>query len=54
MPAKPTGDRIYAPLLLVTMVLVLGFFADPLVTVSQESVRWMADPELYIKAILGG
>ncbi|MDJ0829803.1 MAG: proton-conducting transporter membrane subunit [Desulfobacterales bacterium] len=52
--AKPTGDKIYAPLLLVTMVLVLGLFADPLVAVSQASARWIADPVLYIKAVLGG
>ena len=54
MTAKPTGDKIYAPLLLVTMVLSLGLFADPLVAVSQESARWMVNPVLYIKAVLGG
>ena len=28
--SKPTGDKLYAPLLLVVMIMVLGIFADPL------------------------
>ncbi len=54
MTGKPAGDKIYAPLLLVTMVIVLGLFAEPLVAVSKASARWMANPVLYIKAVLGG
>lgn len=51
--SKPTGDRLYAPLLLVAMILVLGLFADPLVAVSQETVRWLENPVIYIQAVLG-
>ena len=50
---KPTGDKLYAPLLLVVMIMVLGIFANPLVAVSQETVRWLADPVIYIQAVLG-
>jgi len=51
---KPTGDRIYAPLLLVAMILVLGIFANPLVALSRETARWLGNPEIYIRAVLGG
>jgi multicomponent Na+:H+ antiporter subunit D len=51
--SKPTGDSLYAPLLLVAMILVLGLFADPLVAVSQETARWLANPVIYILAVLG-
>lgn len=50
---KPTGDRLYAPLLLVTMILVLGLYADPLLGLSRETVRWLGNPEIYIQAVLG-
>lgn len=50
---KPAGDRLYAPLLLVALVLVLGIFAEPLVAVSQEAARWLADPGMYVQAVLG-
>jgi len=52
--AKPTGDLLYAPLLLVIMILVLGIFAEPLVALSRETVRWLANPKIYIQAVLGG
>jgi multicomponent Na+:H+ antiporter subunit D len=51
---KPTGDRLYAPFLLVAMILVLGILADPLVAVSRETARWLGNPEIYIRAVLGG
>jgi multicomponent Na+:H+ antiporter subunit D len=51
---KPTGDRLYAPLLLVVMILILGLFADPLVALSRETARWLGNPEIYIRAVLGG
>ena len=51
---KPVGDRLHAPLLLVTMILVLGLFAEPLVALSFETVKWLVDPMIYIQAVLGG
>ena len=51
---KPNGDRLYAPLLLVMMILVLGILADPLVELSRETARWLGNPEIYIRAVLGG
>ena len=51
---KPVGDRLHAPLFLVSMILVLGLFAEPLVALSFETVRWLVDPMIYIQAVLGG
>ncbi len=50
---KPAGDSLYAPLLLVTLILFLGLFADPLVALSRETVRWLVNPLIYIQAVLG-
>jgi multicomponent Na+:H+ antiporter subunit D len=50
---KPTGDRIHAPMLLVTMILVLGLYADPLLALSRETVRWLGNPLIYVQAVLG-
>jgi multicomponent Na+:H+ antiporter subunit D len=51
---KTTGDRLYAPLLLIVLVLVMGIFADPLVALARETARWLGNPEIYIRAVLGG
>ena len=51
---KPAGDRLPAPFILVGIILLLGIFADPLVEVSRETARWLADPRIYIQAVLGG
>jgi multicomponent Na+:H+ antiporter subunit D len=51
---KPSGDKLYAPLLLVTMILVLGIFAEPLLALSRETARWLMNPAIYIQAVLGG
>jgi multicomponent Na+:H+ antiporter subunit D len=50
---KPTGDRIHAPMLLVTMILVLGLYADPLLALTRETVRWLGNPLIYVQAVLG-
>jgi len=48
---KPYGDRLYAPALLVALVVVLGIASEPLVAVAWEAAQWMAVPELYIGAV---
>lgn len=52
--ARPTGDRLIAPALLVVAALVLGLWAEPLVDLSQATAAWLGDPALYITAVLGG
>jgi multicomponent Na+:H+ antiporter subunit D len=52
---KPkTGDRLLAPALLISLSLVLGIWAEPLVSLAQSVVAWIGNPALYIAAILGG
>jgi multicomponent Na+:H+ antiporter subunit D len=52
---KPkAGDRLIAPALLIALSLVLGLWAEPLVSLAQLVVTWIGDPALYIAAVLGG
>lgn len=51
---KPTGDRLLAPTLLIGLVVVLGVWAAPLVTVAQAAADWLGRPAQYIQIVLGG
>jgi multicomponent Na+:H+ antiporter subunit D len=51
---KPTGDRLLAPALLIGLVVILGVWAAPLVTVSQAAADWLGRPDQYIHLVLGG
>jgi multicomponent Na+:H+ antiporter subunit D len=51
---KAGGDRLLAPAILVTLMLVLGVWAQPLVAAAQLTTDWLGDPALYIQAVLGG
>lgn len=51
---KKEGDRLLAPALLIITCLGLGIWASPLVRVAQQIVAWLGNPELYIRAVLGG
>ena len=54
--AKPGGDRLIAPTILIVLVLVLGVWAEPLVAYAEDVTVWLSDPQLYIDAVnlLGG
>jgi multicomponent Na+:H+ antiporter subunit D len=52
--AKPGGDRLLAPALLIGGALLLGLWADPLVSLATEVSRWLGDPAAYIAAVIGG
>lgn len=52
--AKPGGDRLLAPALLVAAVLLLGLWPEPLVRLAEATATWLASPEGYIRAVLGG
>jgi multicomponent Na+:H+ antiporter subunit D len=51
--AKPGGDRLLAPALLIGGALLLGLWAEPLVSLATEVSRWLGDPAAYIAAVLG-
>jgi multicomponent Na+:H+ antiporter subunit D len=52
--AKPRGDRLLAPTLLVVLVLAIGAWPAALVDVALLAARWLADPQAYVTAVLGG
>lgn len=52
--AKPSGDRLLAPALLVGLCLLLGLWAEPLLRLAGDVSAWLGDPALYIAAVLGG
>jgi formate hydrogenlyase subunit 3/multisubunit Na+/H+ antiporter MnhD subunit len=52
--AKPGGDRLVAPALLIAGVLVLGLWAQPLISLSLAVSQWLGDPSAYVRAVLGG
>jgi multicomponent Na+:H+ antiporter subunit D len=52
--AKPGGDRLLAPALLIAAVLLLGLWPEPLVRLAEATAAWLGDPRAYIAAVLGG
>jgi multicomponent Na+:H+ antiporter subunit D len=52
--AKPGGDRLLAPALLIAAVLLLGLWPEPLVHLAEATATWLGDPKAYIAAVLGG
>jgi multicomponent Na+:H+ antiporter subunit D len=48
------GDRLLAPLILITLVVIFGLWAEPLVNMALETSTWLSDPLNYIQAVLGG
>ncbi|NWF68120.1 MAG: hypothetical protein HXY40_03460 [Chloroflexi bacterium] len=51
---KPYSDNPTAPALLIGLCVLLGVYAVPLVQLATEAVNRLGDPNLYIRAVLGG
>jgi multicomponent Na+:H+ antiporter subunit D len=51
--ARPYGDSLVAPTLLIALCLALGLWAEPLVSVACTTGLWLSDPANYIRAVLG-
>jgi multicomponent Na+:H+ antiporter subunit D len=51
--AKPSGDRLIAPAILIGLCLALGVWGEPLLRLAQTTVDWLLAPEGYIQAVLG-
>jgi len=52
--AKPGGDSLLAPTLLIALCLVLGLWAEPLLRLATDVSSWLGNPAAYIAAVLGG
>ena len=48
---KPTGDSLLAPVLLIGLVVLLGLWADPLVSIATAAADWLLDPAFYLSAV---
>ena len=51
--AKPNGDSLLAPALLIGLVLLFGLWAEPLVSVATNAAEWLLNPALYLAAVAG-
>jgi multicomponent Na+:H+ antiporter subunit D len=51
---KPIGDSIAAPALLISLCVLLGIFALPLINAATLAVDRLIDPTIYIRGVLGG
>lgn len=51
---KSTGDSQLAPSLLIALCIGLGLFATPLIDLANRVVVQLGDPQIYIRAVLGG
>ncbi|MCS6870616.1 MAG: proton-conducting transporter membrane subunit [Anaerolineae bacterium] len=52
--AKPYGDAQYAPLFLISLCVIFGIYAAPLIDVATRTVADLGDPTVYIRAVFGG
>jgi multicomponent Na+:H+ antiporter subunit D len=50
---KDYGDSPFAPAILITLCLLLGLYAAPLVTLATQVVTQLQAPQVYINAVLG-
>ena len=55
---KDTGDSPLAPIILITVCVLLGIYARPLISLAEQAVVQINDPNIYIQAaglaIMGG
>ncbi len=51
---KETGDSQLAPTLLIAVCVVLGIYGSPLLNIASRTVSQLGDPQIYIRAVLGG
>jgi multicomponent Na+:H+ antiporter subunit D len=49
---KRQGDRLYAPALLIGLVLLFGLWSDPLINLAQTTSLWLQDPMIYVRAVM--
>lgn len=51
-PLKDYGDKPYAPLILISICLILGIYSAPLVEVATRTVDQLGEPSAYVEAVL--
>lgn len=48
---KDSGDKLWAPAILIVLVLVFGIWANPLIAVAEQTSLWLGDAAQYIQAV---
>lgn len=51
--AKPDGDRLLAPAILIALCLLWGLWAEPLLALADAVSAWLLAPDAYIAAVMG-
>ncbi len=51
---KPNGDSQFAPTMLISICVLLGFLGAPLLDLMTQTVAQIQNPAIYIQAVLGG
>lgn len=54
LKTKPTGDSQLAPILLISLCVLLGLFGTPLLDLAARTVAELSNSQIYIQAVLGG
>jgi multicomponent Na+:H+ antiporter subunit D len=49
-----SGDQVIAPAILISLVLIFGIYAEPIVSIANTASAWLIDNSIYIQAVLGG
>jgi len=52
--AKPRGDSLLAPTVLVVAVILFGLWPGPLFAAAASAAEWLLEPGAYVRAVLGG
>ncbi len=53
LKAPGMGDSVLAPALLISMCVLLGLYAQPLIELAEMTVDQLQQPQIYIEAVLG-
>jgi multicomponent Na+:H+ antiporter subunit D len=51
--AKPYGDSLLAPAILIGLCVGLGLFAEPILQLALNTANWMLQPAKYVSIVLG-
>ena len=47
------GDSLLAPILLLSLIVLFGIYAEPLISASLNAAEWLLEPSAYISAVIG-
>ncbi len=51
--APAIGDSLFAPILLISLIILFGIYADPIISAGINASNWLLEPNAYISAVMG-